>query len=117
MHSDGRSQPGPQFLGDKLVRRGKVPFNVSLIYSPENISRHLDLQEAFDLLLPFLFVAFVSVQFLVRFYGCIDGVTPCVPKKQPEVEALIIECMGQSLAPNCPEQLGSKNIPGGLQVD
>jgi len=55
--------------------------------------------------LTFFLIAFVSMEFFVSFHSTVDCILPRVPKNKSYMESFIVERVGNSLAPDCPQEL------------
>ena len=97
--------------------RCDIPLDPRVDQASKNVSVSPDLLEALNHFLSFFLISFVSEQLFIRLHSAVDGVTPCCPKDHSQVKVFVLECLGNPLAPNCPEELGSKNVPRGFQVN
>ena len=117
MYPDGWNHPCPELLWQEFMWGGKLPPNVVSIHPAKQVGCRPYLCEACNLFLPAFLIPFVSMQFFECFHRCIDSVPPRVPEDQPQVESLIIEGVGKTLAPNGPQYLSSQYIPGCFHID
>ena len=97
--------------------RREMPFEVSSSNPPEDFRLRPHLLETGYQFLFLFFVPRDPKYLLVSLHRAVNGISPCLPENDSEMEVVFPKCYLYSLTPYCPQQLGPKDVPGSFQGD